>query len=185
MPEYIHHVNENSNMLNLISYNIRSFNANSTAFLPIVEQSTPDVIILSETWYTDDFQANIDNYEAHHIVRSDRQSGGISVYVDDSIRSRRIDELSFANLNIEVCTVQLLLDAETIFVIGIYRPHIGTIEAFSSELEIILQNSLIRNKKCITAGDINLCLMRNNNDTSRFVGSHAIFTFLSSYYETD
>ena len=164
--KYINHTNVSSNTLSILSYNIRSVNANLTEFLPVVE---PDIMIFSETWFSDDFQADILNYETHHIIRSDRRSGGVSVYVNESLRSCRIDELSFANLNIEVCTVQLLFDTETIFIVGIYRPHSGTIEAFSSELENILQNDLLRNKRCIVAGDFNICLMQNNSNTSRLV----------------
>ena len=167
--EYINHTNASANALSILSYNIRSVNANLTEFLPVVEQSKPDILIFSVTWFSDDFQADITSYGTHHIIRSDRRSGGVSVYVNESLRSCRIDELSFANLNIEVCTVQLLFDTETIFIVGIYRPHSGTIEAFSSELENILQNDLLRNKRCIVAGDFNICLMQNNSNNSRLV----------------
>ena len=57
--KYINHTNVSSNTLSILSYNIRSVNANLTEFLPVVE---PDIMIFSETWFSDDFQADILNY---------------------------------------------------------------------------------------------------------------------------
>ena len=50
---------------------------------------------------------------------------------------------------------------------GIYRPHSGTIENFCQELDFLLQNSLLRNKRCIVTGDFNICLMKNNSNSNR------------------
>ena len=131
-----------SNMLNIINYNIRSFNKNANGFLPIIDKSDPHVVILTETWFKDDFRSPITNFNDHHTVRSNRQSGGVSVYVKDTLPSRKIAELSYVNSDIEVCTVETKLNGESIFIIGIYRPHSGTVDAFSGELERVLQNPL-------------------------------------------
>ena len=169
-------------MLNILSYNIRSFRKNSDAFLPIIESSTPQVLILSETWFTDSFQPPINNYIGYHTIRSERQSGGVSVYIGDSLHSRKIPQLSFINNNIEICTVEITLNNEAIFIMGIYRPHSGTIEAFTGELAGVLQNSLLRNRRCCITGDLNINLLQENIHNTQFVDtmqSHHYFPVIT------
>ena len=50
--DYCNILQENSkNILSIVSYNIRSFNANNESFLGIFGNDRPDIIILSETWF--------------------------------------------------------------------------------------------------------------------------------------
>ena len=100
MDEFNGIFKNSANMLNIINYNIRSFRKNSTPFLAAIAKSNPHVLLLTETWFTPDYQASIPNYESFHTVRSDQQSGGISVYVHDSLRSRKIPELCYINCDI-------------------------------------------------------------------------------------
>ena len=57
---------------------------------------------------------------------------------------------------------------------AVYRPHSGTIENFTDELETVIQTS--RNSRWCLAGDFNLDLMKQNNEISRFVN------MLHTYY---
>ena len=168
-------------MLNIINFNIRSFNKNSTSFLPVLEKSSPHVLILTETWFTTEYQASIPNYESYHTVRSDRQSGGVSIYIRDGLISRKIPELCYVNCDIEICTVEVSIDKEPIYFIGIYRPHSGTIERFTLEFERILQNPLFRNRRCCSAGDFNHNLLNESMNT-QFVNtlqSHHFFPVIT------
>ena len=164
-------------MFNILNYNIRSFNKNANCFLPIIEKSDPHIVILSETWFKDEFQSPITNFNDHHTVRSDRQSGGVSVYVKDTLPSRKVPELSYVNSDIEICTVETKVNGEPIFIIGIYRPHSGTVDAFSGELERVLQNPLLRARRCCVTGDLNICLLQDNHSNTQFVN-----TFQSHHY---
>ena len=152
--------------MDILNYNIRSFNANSDSFLPIVEQAKPHVLILTETWFTENYHPSILNYNAFHSIRPNR-SGGVSVFIINELNSRKIEELSYVNDNIEVCTSEISLRNEKIFFIGIYRPHAGTVENFCHEIDILLQSSILRNKRCIVTGDFNICFMQNNLDSNR------------------
>ena len=154
------------NFLNILNYNIRSFYQNSNLFLPIVELSMPHILVLTETWFTDNYHPPIVNYESYHSIRSSR-SGGVSVFVIDNLTSRKIDELSYVNENIEVCSVEICLPNENFYILGIYRPHSGTIENFCYEIDSLLQSSLLRNKRCIVTGDFNICLLQNNLNSNR------------------
>ena len=103
---------ENSNMNSLINYNIRSFASNLRYFSHIVEECKPKILVLTETWFTDLYQSDIKNYDSHHTIRSNRASGGVSVFIDCEYESKKINELSFVNDEIEVCTVQCILDQD-------------------------------------------------------------------------
>ena len=159
-------LSQDNNFLNILNYNIRSFHSNSNTFLPIIGNSKPHILVLTETWFTEDYHPPIVNYEAYHSIRSSR-SGGVSVYVLNNLNSRKIADLSYVNENIEVCTVEINLHNEKLYVVGIYRPHSGTTENFCLETDILLQNSLLRNKRTIVTGDFNICLMQNNSDSNR------------------
>ena len=123
-------LSRDKNFMNVLNYNIRSFYSNSNTFLPIVDISKPHVLVLTETWFTDDYHPSIVNYEAYHSIRSNR-SGGVSVYAINNLDSRKVDELSYVNENIEVCTIEINFPNEKLYVTGIYRPHSGTTENMS------------------------------------------------------
>ena len=67
-------------------------------------------LILTETWFTDDNHCSIKNYCSYHTIRSDRQSGGISIFVDENFISRKVQNLSYCNERIEVCSVEILIN---------------------------------------------------------------------------
>ena len=56
------------NCLTLMSYNIRSFCANSEIFLGmfINVKSKPDIFVISETWFNEDNVENLLGYSAYH-----------------------------------------------------------------------------------------------------------------------
>ena len=93
----IHNIDEfalksrDKNFMNILNYNICSFHKNSNHFLPIVEQSKPHVLVLTETWFTKDYHQSIVNYNSYHTIRSSRASGGVSIFIIDDIKSRKID----------------------------------------------------------------------------------------------
>ena len=57
----------------ILNYNVRSFNANSSAFLSFLKTlyKLPDIIVISETWITKELLefSNIDGYVAFHTIR--------------------------------------------------------------------------------------------------------------------
>ena len=121
-------------------------------------------------------------FTSHHTVRTDRQSGGVSIYTGDYLCSRKLENLCYANRDIEICTVEIIIKKEPIYILGVYRPHSGTIESFCEEIGGILQNPLFRNRRCAIAGDFNINLMQENSENSRFVGtlqSHHFFPVIS------
>ena len=171
-------------MFNLINYNIRSFRKNSSHFLPIFTEMKLHALILTETWFTDDNHCSIKKYCSYHTIRSDRQSGGISIFVDENFISRKVQNLSYCNERIEVCSVEILINNEPIYIIGVYRPHCGTIDGFCEEIGSILQNPLLRNRRCAIGGDFNIDMIQENSTNRQYFDtfqSHHYFPVISEF----
>ena len=163
-------------MLNIINCNVRSYQRNCDQFLPLFDKSKPHVICLNETWFTSEYQADIPYYSSFHTIRPDRLSGGVSIFVHESITSRKLTIFSFSNDDIEICSVELIINGETLIVVAVYRPHSGTVEKFTDELENIIQNQSLRKHRWCIGGDFNIDILRENNQNSRF------FNMFNSYH---
>ena len=158
-----------NNFITIFSQNIRSLNRNLDSFLSMFpEESMPDVFIFSETWHDGNTPVNIPGYVGHHTVRQGR-SGGVSVFVKSQLNSSTIEQLSYANETIEICTVKVSSLNRQIYVCGIYRPHSDSIENFGSSLENILNNNQLTNSTCIFAGDFNINLLSIGEGAERFL----------------
>ena len=99
------------NDFSVINYNIRSFNTNfeyfSSAF---TSKSFPSVLTLTETWTSHEFPSSyydIPGYIAFHTIR-DGRSGDVSVYVKNNLKSTCVENFSFVNSCIEICTVEVI-----------------------------------------------------------------------------
>ena len=77
----------------------------------------PEILVLSETWFTSQYQENIQNYSAYHTIRDPQRSGGISIFVKNHIFSKKLESFCFFNLNIEVCCVEVNINDFKIVVI--------------------------------------------------------------------
>ena len=169
---------KDNNYFSIVNYNIRSFLANKETMFGIFDSldSYPDILILTETWFTEVNIQNILGYKGFHTVRKNRRSGGVSVYVRNCISAEMKISSSFENENIEICTVGIILDGISWNLLCIYRPHSGTIENFINSLEYILNKPEIKNKNSIILGDINIDLLKECSSTESFIN------FMQSLY---
>ena len=170
-------MDSSGNHMNIINYNIRSFRQNADSFFPIFDDKLPQIFVLSETWFTENYKADIPNFNSHHTIRPIRQSGGISVFVSNIFSSSTVCQFSYCNNEIEICTVEIRMPDETIYLISIYRPHSGTITGFISEMERILGCSIFRNNRCFVVGDLNINLCDENSSVKNFVECLQTFHF--------
>ena len=169
ISDYQNIATQNKDSFKIISYNIRSFNANSDTMYPMFlnGDNDPDCLVLCETWFKKYNCQNINGYTANHITRENR-SGGVSIYMKNHIKHEFIPELSTCTETIEICTVRVNTDNLIFFVLAIYRPHSDDIPNFSVMLDSILNNSILRNKNCILLGDININLTLENDEVNLF-----------------
>ena len=166
--EYFDSRSENN--LSIINHNIRSFNHNFDSLLTcFAPDKLPSIFCLSETRFSTNRMENIEGYNCFHTVRnSNTPAGGISLFIQKNLSSIKIDELSFSNDTIEICTVQTEINSQKLIILGVYRPHSDTIDNFNSLFSDILSNAILRNKFCIVMGDLNICLLKQNNPTLNF-----------------
>ena len=164
----------------IINYNIRSANSKnldsfSHAFL---YSKRPNVLVLTETWCSNDSTPIIPGYYGYHVTR-DGRSGGVSVFIDENYVSNCVQNLSFCNSTIEVCTVDISVNDLNFTIIAIYRPHSDSIQNFCDFFSVFLNNSYFRNKFCIVLGDLNICLLKNERPNIEFMNILYSHNFLS------
>ena len=86
------------NDFSILHINARSFSKNFdhiNEFLCSLNHTFP-VICMSETWYNVDESnlVDIENYVLHHIPRRDRRSGGVAIYIHNSVSYRLRNDLN-------------------------------------------------------------------------------------------
>ena len=82
----------------------------------------PDILVFTETWLTNDNveRANIDGYTAFHTIRSDKRSGGVSIFVHNNVSVSKITELSLCTPSIESCVVSLEISStHNLFIVAL------------------------------------------------------------------
>ena len=158
------------NHVSIFNFNIRSFRKNIDSFMGgFSDKNYPDILNLTETWFTDSYSEGICGYDCFHTIRSDRRSGGVSLYIKSSFESRLVKELSYVSDSIEVCTVEVSCFGFNFILVGIYRPHCDSIVNFVDHLSIFLSNSALSNRQCILMGDLNIDLLNDQPPNSLFV----------------
>ena len=67
----------------IVHLNTRSFSRNFDEFSILLDclKWQPEVVVLSETWFSDDNCSESPGYEGYHVYRTDRGGGGVSIYV--------------------------------------------------------------------------------------------------------
>ena len=98
------------------------------------------------------------------------------MFLKSKYNAKYLQYISFCNTEIEICSAEIKLNSETIVIIGIYRPHSGTIVGFTNELGSVFSNVCLLNKRCIIAGDFNINICSNSSDIQEFI------SFMQSYH---
>ena len=110
----------NHAQLKLINYNVRSFRANAQNFLDAFNSCLPQVLVLTETWFTKNYTSDIEGYDSFHTVRPSRRSGSVSIFIDFAFENKQIEQLSYISDNIEVCTVWSKTQQDEFFIFIIF-----------------------------------------------------------------
>ena len=154
--------------LRAITYNIRSLSKHFDEFLVYLEsllrkgeESSPGVIILTETWvHSENIQYyKIAGFENYLCPRNDKtRSGGVMIYVKSEIKhnAKIITAETFQAIKI---TIQNTKKIEEIQIFGIYRDSRKTQNDFMVEYK----NKIlaIAESKTIITGDFNIDLLKS------------------------
>ena len=152
-----------TNTLSLLTYNIRSFRRNHDHLTPLLNNyaSYPDILSITESWFSENYTSELNGYVGFHTTRKGRAGGGTSIYVKSDISATDIKEFCFCTSIIESCAVKLSFQNYELIILSIYRPPSHDINGFSNKLGEILTE--LRCKKVIILGDLNINLLLDNN----------------------
>ena len=149
----------------------RSFHRNYDLLSSVFYDSNmPSVLCLTETRFSLATLNNLPGYDSFHTIRdSNTPAGGISLFINERLKARKIESMSYCNSTIEICTTEFKFGNQHVVILGIYRPHSDTIDNFNTLFSDILSSRLLRNKFCIVMGDLNICLLKPNNPNINFL----------------
>ena len=157
----------------LLNQNVQSFNAKQAVFEAFIDSLNAPLhtIVLTETW--NDSKSlqlcKIENFEAIHTYRNTpHRGGGVTIFANSSLYNiNKINELSYCNESIETCVAHISrIDNKdnAHIIIGVYRPCHANDNNFIDMLQGILSNELLHNKTIILAGDMNIDLLKHNDN---------------------
>lgn len=137
-----------------------------TAILHVMKHKF-DVICLTETWLNGNVLslANITGYKSYHKVREGRRGGGVSIYINENISCKILDDYSISSDDIECLFIECQY-RNVKFLIGcIYRPPSGDCGLYMNHMDNALQRlSTPLYAENFICGDFNFNMLESQND---------------------
>ena len=177
-----------TNAFSMIHLNARSLSQNFDKLTDLLHTIDLDfsVIGISETWiraktdYSDYIQ--LDGYTFTHNCRSERNGGGVGIYVNNSSSFKQRKDLDVFNSEImESIFIEIIRPKQSNIIIGtIYRPPDSDIQLFIDNLANLLAKISNEQKICYLMGDFNLDLIKyqQHSYTNDFVDTMYSHFFL-------
>ena len=156
------------NNFSVLSFNIRSYFKNIDETVIALNQliGKVDIIVLTETWVNSSTVSlcKVSGYKDFHIYRKSKVAGGVSIFVNDNLSSRKLD-IDLIEDNIECMGVSVYCDAmeKWVNILGVYRPPSASVSNFNTRFNDLLERFKITEKDCVITGDFNICLMNNKS----------------------
>lgn len=150
--------------LNVIHWNINRIRNKMDEIEECVTSfpGTLHVIAISETWLTDEDcnSTNILGYTGYHNYREDREGGGISIFIHESLMNDTppviVNNVVSEQLNhyfvLQIPKVQINIAVA-------YKRPLSNVDVFLQDLE----NYCLNMNKCLLMGDLNINLLVPNN----------------------
>ena len=113
--DYVYQVkNIDNEDLTIIQINIRGMLSKRSLLLNLietsVENSTPDIVVISETWLTPNSpMISVPGYKFVHKCREHKKGGGVGILVSDKLRSCELPNITSELVDNEVVTVEVSL----------------------------------------------------------------------------
>ena len=163
----------------ILHYNIRSSVSNYDEFSVLLDtlKIQPEILVLTETLFTNGSCSEIPGYNGHHICRDARRGGRISIYVKNSTTSSAVSEYTYIRV-IELNTVKLILNSRSsVMIIGAYRPG-PRIEI--PEFSVILGNISEMPGAALTyvVGDMNIDMLSSSGSVDEYCAILQSISFL-------
>ena len=107
----------------------------------------------------------------NHFTRVEikKTGGGVSLFIKFNYKSVTFSEFSYITNVLEVCTIKVNIQNNTVFIVGVYRPPNTSVEQFELELGNILTR--LAGEQIIIAGDLNIDILNPNNQEINCINS--------------
>lgn len=168
-------------LLNVGSINVCSLRPKTDAVSQLIADRRLDVLCINETWLTKRDGTSACNVRGYSFVRRDYRGrgSGVGMYIRDGIPYKIVHSSGVIEqlcVIFELCSCRLM-------VITVYRNHDISHGIFCSELENAMGNALLRCDQVLILGDINIDLLRYDNQVVAYynnflneVGLHQLIT---------
>ena len=161
--------------LSIFHINIRSLNCNNRkliSFLLMLDRRF-DVIILSEIWkYNVEFYTNIfgnNTYDFFYELPKDCKAGGVAIYAKQSLNCKLRDDLHISFGSDYLCE-NLWIECQDknvqCIIAAIYRHPNQSISVFGDIIDKEFSKRSKLKRPCFVCGDININLLKCENDQS-------------------
>ena len=148
------------------------------------------VVGLSETWFDKASSSAFDlmGYQSEHTHRTERDGGGVSLFIKPGISYKIRKDLNFLEECIESIFVEITstcLNIEKNLIVGVvYRPPDTSPASFIEKMKTILSRISPSTKQCRIMGDYNLDLLNSDihPPTAEFIDtmfSHSMFLLIN------
>ena len=125
----------------------------------LVEQTAPDIIVLSETWlkgYIDSTVVDLDDFNFYRIDRVGR-AGGVAMYVKSYLSVSILNAVTIPKC-FELLALKIHLVPDPLTVVGIYRPPKAASHATDTLVKML---SDYKDNELLVLGDFNLNWLDN------------------------
>jgi len=179
VDSYNHMVANSKRNFTVFHHNIRSFYRNSDELFIFLEQlsSKPDVLVLTETWFSREVVVDIDGYSAYHTFRTERRGGGVSVYVKAEFKSVSIPQWTFIGDYYEICSVNVECNRSSFVIYGVYRPPDRCVHRFVDDIKGLFVGSG-KNNHVFLVGDVNIDIIKPTPSGEEFLTTCYASSFL-------
>ena len=108
--------------LTLLGHNVEGLLPHLGDLLNLLRRTTPDIIMLTETWLQEDVSDQVIDIKGYNLYRNDRNApitrGGVAIYCKTSLKSKRI---RFCSTNLEILGINVESAVGNIVCLLFYR----------------------------------------------------------------
>ena len=176
--------NCNSKNFMVINFNIQSFDSKIDEFSAFLHEIklNPEIIILTETWFSPLTCRDITGYKGYHCTRPNINArGGISIYVLNNLNLSLTHYSSNVSAELEYVHITLKprdSNGKNIDIVGIYRPpYRPLVDDFFISIEAVLNNLGTGNNQ-IVGGDFNICGLAPSPVLDKYIDLLRSFAFV-------
>lgn len=161
----------------IFAINIRSIECNLDEILLSTINDKFDIIVLSETWLTNNYNISLLGYKHYHCLGTLNKSDGISIFVKDCfyVSSLNYNVIDFCNS----LDIIILFNNINYRVTGIYRSPSYNVDLFLDSLDNFLTINN-KNKFHYICGDININILSDNSNAKNYLNIMSKHVFFSS-----